>query len=139
MKKLVIALLCCMATGAALAADWSLISERGGVEEYADFKNAVTNGDMRQVWTLYNFKDRTIRMNKSGDSKNPEYVIAKSIMGYREVDCKNRRYRMMESRGFDGLMTSGKQIATFVNKEVVWNKIDPNSFEEAVFKGICGK
>ena len=139
MKKLVIALFCCMATTMVFAADWTLVSDREGVEEYVDYKNVEKNGDLHQLWTLFNFKARTIRMNKSGDSKNPEYVIAKSILGHREFDCKNRRYRMLESRGFDGLMGNGKEVAVYLNKEVIWNPIKAASFEDTIYKKVCEK
>jgi hypothetical protein len=46
---------------------------------------------------------------------------------------------MLESRGFDGLMGTGKEVAVFINKEVVWNPINSASREETLRKKVCGK
>jgi hypothetical protein len=123
MKTLLI-VLALLITGTA-SADWVFVGEGQDATYYIDPDTIRRSGNLRKVWTLYDYKQR-----KLGD------LSAKSR---REFDCEQERYRLLSVSFHTEKMGRGAITNTESYASSSWNDIPPKTFDEHFLKAVCAR
>lgn len=128
MKKLLLTLmLAFMSTGT--MAEWSKVGEsddKGGYTAYADLASARKAGSRVKMWMLFDYK---IEQKTSG-------VIFLSEKIRREFDCEEEQMRVLAFSLFSWNMEKGDLVRSY-NQPQKWEKIQPESMDEAEWKVAC--
>lgn len=117
-----ILLLFLFATGSAWA-EWVSLGESDSMTAHIDPDTLRTDGNLRKVWILINFKQR----NTDGTM---------SVRSKQEFDCKNERYRFLAFSNYSEPMTGGKLIFNSENSSS-WHEIAPGTPSNSFLKAVC--
>jgi hypothetical protein len=106
--------------------NWVLVSRNvSDTEVYVDTSTLRREGQIRRYWDLTNYPTPRANGVLSG-----RYLI--------EVDCRDQRWRILQSTTFTGSMLSGQVISQSTNPGV-WGAVPPRSQGAEVMQFVCDR
>ncbi len=129
MKRFFLITLLLLSGGPAYA-EWMWVSANNqvGLTIYVDPDTISRNGDLVELWQLYDYKAvQTV----GGDS----FLSSKA---HRQFDCVKQRTRLLAFTHFTGNMGSGNRIVSD-RDESEWRPVTPGSVGQSMWKVACGK
>lgn len=126
-KKAALLFLIYLATSPAWA-DRVFVDSNDRRDFYIEPETIETNGYMREVWTLQNYKVL------------PKNYVFKSARGKLKFDCKNERFRGVSVISYSGSMATGR-VTNFDSpaKSDGWVKIERDGdTAEKLMRMVCG-
>ena len=127
-KKSLLLLATVLITGSAWA-EWVKVSEitnASGVDIYIDPTTIRTDGNLRKVWAMQNFRQR----DKDGDMSTRSRL---------EFDCKQERYLMLSLSRHTESMASGMPTFDRTLSTVKWDEVPPQSVIATMLKKVCAQ
>jgi hypothetical protein len=106
-------------------AEWVQVSTNEVLDGYIDPETIRTDGDLRRVWQMQNYKQR----------QSDLYFSFRSRIEY---DCKQERRRVLSASGHSGPMAGGTTLER-VGEQSTWRDIPPESLSEIVLKIVCAR
>lgn len=106
--------------------NWVLVSRNvSDTEVYVDTSTLRREGQIRRYWDLTNYPTP-----RSNGVLSGRYLI--------EVDCRDQRWRILQSTTFTGSMLSGQVISQSTNPGV-WGAVPPRSQGAEVMQFVCDR
>ena len=107
-------------------AEWVKFAEIEQTVFYLDPATIQTNGNLRRVWQLRDWKVR----NKEG------HLSARIL---REYDCKDARNRILAVTEFAGPMATGTRLRSTGFSPAQWEQIAPNTAGSVMLERVCSR
>ena len=127
MKRLLLALLLLLASGAA-SAEWTAIDSADHLIIYVDRATIRRNGNLVKMWSMADYKKAQVIDGQYGLSSRSQS----------EYDCKEEMHRNLALAFFSGQMGSGTVNSTG-DGTLRWRPVAPGSIAEALWEVACGK
>lgn len=93
---------------------------------YIDIASIKNTDKLKRVWRLSNFKEPLVSNN----------ISAFSSVVYTEIDCKEQKYRNIDSRFFDKPNGSGK-VVEMTKSDGSWSFFAPGSTIYSLYQVTC--
>ena len=107
---------------------WASANNQVGLTIYIDPDTVRRNGDLVELWELYDYKSiQTV----AGDS----FLSSKAL---RQFDCLKQRTRLLAFGHFAGNMGSGNRVFSDAD-ESEWKPVAAGSVGQALWRFACGK
>ena len=135
MSKFIPAMLLAVVSNSAMAA-WEQISttDDGLQTNHVDRNSIQKKNHIVKMWSLVDFK----KPQKLEESQSPMFY--KSIAKRFEYDCKKKQYRMTAYNYYSDKSGEGNIVIGDSNLDKSdWQKVEPDSFQEGLWKIACGK
>ena len=129
MRFILLMLLAIVSSGAA-AAEWVKVGKSAddGFDYYADPATIRREGDMANLWVVY-------------DYKTPQPIYEKRFLSSKlqfEYNCKDKRGRVLSSTVHSENMGNGDTVATVNVPAAEGEPVSPGSIQEGILKIACG-
>ncbi|WP_457354379.1 surface-adhesin E family protein [Roseateles sp. P5_D6] len=104
-------------------ADWEPIAANDEAIHFLDLQTVKTTGQIRRVWVLI-------------DMKTPVVGRGNSQRSLAEYDCREERWRYLQSSDFSGQMGEGT-ILVDSSQPTAWRPVAPGTVGAAAIKLLC--
>jgi hypothetical protein len=113
---------CCSAS-----AKWELLEKEDfpPLHRFIDLDNVVKSGQLRRVWTVINYSQ--------------EVAGTLSIRTYTELDCQERKSRVLQEEPFSQHWATGVPTRNFGEYPMPWKFPAPNTTGHNLLKLVCSK